>query len=132
MSNRAILTVFLAALFAFQGPLCALACESGVAAGAEQLAQEMPCHGGDEGDQEGDAAGDCGCEPSAEVIHSKVHSKIHNKAGTPGQYDGVALPPLFPIVRSLARPALARVCKFDRALQIPPSDILLRKSTLLI
>ena len=132
MKRHQLLIAILAALFAFQAPLCAFAClpdapsetpmESGSEAG-------MPCHDSapsSDSDAPTDHSAECGCGeslqalvPSADQIASQLSADDHE----PEEPAPVTLV----LVASAKRNAPLPPSETD----LPPPDILLLKTTLL-
>jgi hypothetical protein len=120
------------ALFGLQVPLCALACMQGSDAESVTAQQaELPCHAQNSHEQSRDASPskapcseeDCGCDFAYEALlpiadgFSSHGSLVLVPLGTPGQ-----------VFDSSVRRASAVPTSSD----LPPPDILLLKSTLLI
>jgi len=126
--NRLIAT--LAALFVLQAPLCVLACLSGAVPAESSTATpgDSPCHEQAPSSNPSDPADshdDCGCEDSYTAVLAGADRTFWNIQSAP------VLPP-----HSLEAPlgALASRTKPVQPIEtdLPPPDILLLKSTLLI
>jgi hypothetical protein len=144
MGARNGLIALLATLFALQAPLCEVACADGdraqeIASPSHQAAvpamhtsgpgaQTMPCHEGGppvpDGSHERDTHDDCGCEALTRVLSSKVDSLSQLAFASPPVH---GLGTLHPDTAKSSR-AFAP----ERIQRIPPPDILLLHSTLLI
>lgn len=114
-----------AALAGLQAPLCALACLEGqVAEAAVAQRSEAPCH---EPDRAPDGAptsdGGCGCETAREAFLPLSEASWSVPTLVSAATRGVRVPPDSP---TRWRPAV------PEATDLPPPDILLLKSTLLI
>ena len=121
MGRQAWLTVSALALFGLSGPLCALAClaDTQVLAPAAQ-SSEMPCH--EQGPPEpGDSERDCDCVSASAPALLAFEAPVRM---------GCLVVPL-PSLRAAAR-THAPEPSVPRAERIPPPDILLLKSTLLV
>ena len=121
MTRHAWLTVSVIAVFGLPGPLCVLAClEDAQSAAPATLAGETPCHEqGSSGPN--DLGHDCDCATaSAPALFA---------FDTPAQLTALVL--RVPSHRAVAR--MDRLEPFvPRAERIPPPDILLQKSTLIV
>ena len=115
------LTVSAIALFWLPGPFCVLAClEDAQSAAPAALADEMPCH--EQGPSEpSDLGHDCDCSTAS------VPALLAFDA--PAQMAGVVL--RVPAHRAIARTDLLEPF-VPRVERIPPPDILLQKSTLVV
>jgi len=133
MKRHQLLIATLAALFAFQAPLCALACLPSAPSELPMDASEhagMPCHDsapGSTSDVPAEHSDECGCGdslraliPSADQTASQLSAEDHEP-------------------ERAARPTLALSAAARRNAPLPPSetdlpppDILLLKATLLI
>ncbi|MBW2424349.1 MAG: hypothetical protein JRG86_08875 [Deltaproteobacteria bacterium] len=142
MIARNFVIALLAGLFALQAPLCEIACTSGVDAGEHGSARSdshpattqsaashaMPCHeapapAAPSGEDRG-AHDDCGCETLTPFVSSKNQS-LSGLAFTP--------PPAKAAVElRWDRSESPRTFPPDRAHLVPPPDILLLHSILLI
>jgi len=116
------------ALFGLQAPLCALACITGAQQSAPQVAEnaEQPCHGEspDPGSEQSPASReDCSCELSTMTLVPA--------SGVATSAPALALLPLY----AFALPVHSRVrmtAPVSGSADLPPPDIMLLKSTLLI
>ena len=121
MRRHAWLTVSAIALFGLPGPLCALAClEAAQIPAVAAHSSEMPCHEEGGSKQPSDAEQDCDCESAAAPVLLAFDA--------PAQLGDVVL--RIPSFRSARTAALLRFA--PRTQPVPPPDILLLKSTLLL
>ena len=127
--NRLIAT--LAALFVLQAPLCVLACLSGGAPDESAVAahhDSPPCHEQaptSEPAEPSDSHDDCGCGDSYEAVLATADQTFSNVQNSP------VLPPTThraPVNAVFSTTTRVRLNEAD----LPPPDILLLKSTLLI
>ena len=118
-----------AALLTLQAPLCALACldTTETASATASNGGMPPCH--DEGSDRAPADSprsheDCGCELASEalVVDSNAYSTVAATAS-------IVAPSVFSPVVS---PPIRWVPSIPNNTDLPPPDILLRKSTLII
>jgi len=123
------ITASLAALFGLQGALCAVACPEGPSPemARHQRAAAMPCHGAPAESTPAPAhpASDdpCGCEESVVALTAAGEMiPTHLAAGS--------LPPRVAPVVALC--AVSTSLHSEAAERLPPQDILLLKSTLLV
>jgi hypothetical protein len=127
MRRRNWLIATMAALFVLQAPLCAIAClESSEGATAAGTQQDHPCHEGNEESRPSDAPhqhDDCGCEFLSEVLLPGIDASLcpSNQA---------VLSPHVLLVQQNAR--VSFVPSVPARTDLPPPDILLLKSTLII
>jgi hypothetical protein len=131
MNPRASLILSLAALLGLSAPLCAYACldartAESVVADVQHSEQAPPCHGGAPASSEEAPAGEheCGCD-DLQVVLTKSDS---GKALDSLEVD--ATTPLRVSFRVL--PLQTRPARLWTRRALPPPDILLLKSTLLI
>ena len=156
--RHSALIAILASLFVLQAPLCALACldlgETDVPAleksAGEQATQPLsgplsgqealPCHERTQGSsQEGEPGSmpahapapdrDCGCE--SQSISEALFLPSSPPAPSPAPLDRIS----FGIPAPQSEPIAARLrseCRITRQTDLPPPDILLRNSTLLL
>ena len=121
MTRHAWLTVSVIALFGLPGPLCVLAClEAMQPAAPAALISEMPCHE-QVPSEPSDLGHDCDC--------SNASAPALLALDAPTQTLGVVVrvPSQHPMARlKLLEPFVLRVER------IPPPDILLQKSTLIV
>lgn len=120
------LTATVAALFVLQAPLCALAClpESGTAIMAESAGGAPPCHEPAEAPEKSEPHDDCGCADSSAALlplSAKEAAAAHFVVAP--SMAALALP--HRVIRRTPHTLLTET-------DLPPPDILLRKSTLLI
>ncbi len=126
MIRRKKLIAVVAALFALQAPLCVFAClpSSSPSAMHDMAHDEPPCHDSAPADPV-DSHDECGCEDSYTALPKTLES------GTSTGVDLVALPVApaeNPRDSSVPKPPSVRLNEAD----LPPPDILLLNSTLLI
>ena len=132
MNRRALLIVSLAALFGLGAPLCLVACLEGgpaapVAASAHDTEQSPPCHGGAPASP-AEAPGsehECDCA-SFPVLLTKGESTSFN-----GALHVAAPAPLLVAFRVPSSESSAPRL-WERQRDLPPPDVLLLKSTLLV
>ena len=132
MKRRAVLVLSFAALFGLTGPLCVFACIEGssgepVAASPQHSGEAPPCHGSAPVSSPEAPAGDheCGCDDLRVVLTKAESSKAT------GSLAVVVQAPLqfsFPVRPAVPAPAR----HWKRQAGLPPPDVLLLKSTLLI
>ena len=135
MTHRILLFTALAGLLGAQAQVCMLACTSDAEPQAQlemarDVAQEMPCHDSDGPiAQASDAGppGDCGCSDLEPALLAKVDS-VGQRATT--ATTALLLP--HGIDRQLAAPHGISPARVAAARHVPPDDVLLLKSTLLI
>ena len=141
MSTRTSLMALLAAIFGMQASLCAMACasvpEPAVQTGhsstltahavAGNAAQEMPCHTASRtpASQPPESHDDCGCEALDPATLNQISDAGHRLSLDAAVSPRSPAPALMVPVRHVAWAP-------NGALGIPPPDILLLKSTLLI
>jgi hypothetical protein len=131
VKRRNWLIATLAALFVLQTPLCVLACQLNAApdeAGAEAH-HASSCHeeapSPRSSSEPRDAHGDCGCGDSYTAVLASADQTVSNVQSSP------VLPPTaleVPLNAVFSRTTKVQLCEAD----LPPPDILLLKSTLLI
>ena len=135
MTYRALLLAALVGLLGSQAPLCVLACTADATQSVERemahdLARQMPCHEGETPStraadaNDSSAHVDCGCSVASRVFVAATNA--------PGQATAAAFLPPRGIGHQLAAPLGVQPPRIDGARHIPPPDILLLKSTLLI
>ncbi|MCR9095708.1 MAG: hypothetical protein NXI30_15915 [bacterium] len=133
MKRRNWLIATVAAVFVLQAPLCVFACIPGSGSDAEMAAgeHEMPsCHeqapaASDTPNQPAESHDECGCESSYSAVLVSPDQTLSNAQNI------VALPPRVlatPLAQLSTRTSTVWANKTD----LPPPNILLLKSTLLI
>lgn len=125
MKRRTWLIATVVALFGLQAPICALACLQGPAAAQVAASSEMPpCHdrGSESSPGEAPVSDDdcCAFADEAAVFD----------ASTPVEIASVAVTPRNTLWQPVSRAAVAQTV--SRSASLPPPDILLLKSTLII
>lgn len=127
MIRSAWLILSVAALFGLQGPLCALACVEQAATPTAMAAEHAPCHG----DQPtppadpGSTDHECKCDHFQLVLSNADAHKVVDLVKAPALELAIATihtPTYAPSVTALS----------ERHRRLPPPDILLLKSSLLI
>jgi hypothetical protein len=129
MSRRALIVFSLVALFGLRAPLCLLACleigASGAVVASAPAEPGPPCHGNDPATSEEEPVDghECGCDEFQLVLTKLDSSKsggLEAEAPTPLRVAFLVPPFEIPTAPLRSRQAL------------PPPDILLLKSTLLL
>ena len=117
-----------AVLFGLLAPMCALACLNDAAPPVPIVqhadAEMPPCHAPDEPDAgKSEPADDCSCRPDGEALAGQLDSKARSQ--------GAFLLPVSDLRGALR---LAHALSFNpaRMPRVPPPDILLLKSTLIL
>ncbi len=130
MKRRNRLIATLAALFVLQAPLCVVACLPGESpeTSTAEARQASPCHEtspSSDSNQPADSHEECGCEDSLTVVLSSADqsfSNVQNAAVVPPKGLDARL------IEVLSSAIQVQPSETD----LPPPDILLSKSTLLI
>ncbi len=123
-----------AVLFALQAPVCAVACLSAAndssprVAAPQQPVDSAPCHGSETDSQPGDPPaypndGDCNCETLEQAVWAKAETAAPPLLSVPVQVAHASGCSLQPHRLVLTLPGEQ---------QLPPRDLLLLKSTLLV
>jgi len=138
MTHRILLFTALVTLLGAQAQVCMLACTSDATPQAQlemarDVAQEMPCHDGDGPIAQASDAGplsDCGCSDLEPALLAKVDSVGQRATNATTATTALLLP--HGIDRQLAAPHGISPAGIAAARHVPPDDVLLLKSTLLI
>lgn len=137
MKLRSLLVSSVAALFVLQAPVCALACIASADASPSDTAQS-PCH--DEASNsapahESNSHEDCGCGSDSELLVSQAsHSYATPTTGTRTRTSASSAKIFLSALQRLELAYLpsTRAARDVQSTDLPPTDILLEKSTLIL